>query len=340
MAKKADGLIIRTRTRCDAKLLTGTKVKFIATATIGFDHIDTEYCADNGISWHHAPGCNSGSVTQYLASTLINLAKNHRFGLKGKTLGIVGVGHVGSKVARLAKILGMVPLLNDPPRARTEGNAGFFSLETIQQTADIISLHVPLIMEGPDKTFHLVNGDFFRKLGKMPYLINTSRGAVADTLSVRKNLERGKISGYVADVWEKEPSPDTEILKMCDIATPHIAGYSVEGKANGTAACVCAASRHFYFGIEDWYPEHLPKPVNRLIQLDARGKGDEQMIADTILAAYDVMDDNNAFRSDPSRFEYLRNNYPVRREPGAYAVDINGITPDLREKIQALGFRL
>jgi erythronate-4-phosphate dehydrogenase len=340
MARIADGLIIRTRTSCDATLLDGTPVKFIATATIGYDHIDTEYCNQKGISWHHAPGCNASSVKQYIASVMANLILKHDYDLEGRKIGVVGVGHVGSKVARLARILGMAPLLNDPPRERQEAGGRFVSLEEIQETCDIITFHVPLIPGGSDKTFHIAGKNFFERLGKRPVVINTSRGAVNDTKSVKKAIRHGLISAYIADVWENEPDPDPELLEMAKIATPHIAGYSLEGKANGTAACVRAASDFFGFGLGNWYPPLLPPPLNELIQPDTRELADEQLVAEAILATYDVMNDDIPFRNDPVQFEDLRNFYPVRREFEAFKIKLNNSNPDLFAILQSLGFKV
>jgi len=340
LALQADGLIIRTRTLCNADLLEGTPVKFIATATIGYDHIDTDYCSDKGISWHHAPGCNSSSVRQYIASVLITLSIKHGFSLQGKKIGIIGAGHVGSKVAQLAEASGMIPLLNDPPRERIEKQGGFVSVEEIQETADIITFHVPLTYEGPDKTFHLADEGFIKRLGKRPLLVNTSRGPVIDTVAVKNALRAGKISGFAADVWENEPDTDKELLGMAEIATPHIAGYSVEGKANGTAACVQAASRFFNFGLDQWYPAFLPLPENPLIEINALNKTDEQIIAEAILATYDVMRDDARFRHDPSQFEYLRNYYPVRREFEAFTVKTTNSSPGLKQNLINIGFSI
>ncbi|MBW6460352.1 MAG: 4-phosphoerythronate dehydrogenase [Bacteroidales bacterium] len=324
LARQADGLIIRTRTRCDATLLEGSPVRFIATATIGHDHIDTAYCEARGIRWHDAPGCNANAVNQYMASALATLCFRQRYILKNKRIGIIGVGNIGAKIASLARILGMVPLLNDPPRERKEGPAGFVNLEEILETTDIISLHVPLNPEGADKTFHLAGEAFFSRLQKKPLLINTARGPVADTAAVKKAIRTGRISGYIADVWENEPALDLELLEMSNIATPHIAGYSVEGKANGTAACVRAASRHFGFGIDNWYPENLPQPAIPLIKLETGAKSSEQLISEAILATYDIMKDDAALRANPGAFEALRDHYPARREFGAYSVMVDG----------------
>jgi erythronate-4-phosphate dehydrogenase len=340
LALQADGLIIRTRTLCNKDLLEGTPVKFIATATIGFDHIDTDYCFNHNISWHHAPGCNAASVRQYLASALVTLALKHDFSLQGKKIGIVGVGHVGSKVAQLVSALGMVPLLNDPPRERAENPGGFVSLEEIQETADIITFHVPLTHEGPDKTYHMADKSFFRKLRKKPLLINTARGPVVSANAVKASVNNGNISGFAADVWEDEPDLDFELMKLADIATPHIAGYSVEGKANGTAACVQSASRFFNFGIDQWYPSSLPLPGNSLIEINAMGKTDEQVIFESILATYNVLHDDALFRQDPSQFESFRNYYLVRREFEAFSVASANFSPGLRQKLINIGFNI
>jgi erythronate-4-phosphate dehydrogenase len=338
LALKADGLIIRTRTRCDAQLLEGTPVKFIATATIGTDHIDTDFCDRNGIKWHHAPGCNSSSVSQYIASSLVNLALKHRFNLAGKKIGIIGVGHVGSKVAKLAEALGMIPLLNDPPRARDEKAGNFMPLEEVLETCELITLHVPLTTQGYDKTYGLVNSHFIEKLQHKPILINTSRGDVVDTHTVKNALITGEITGYAADVWENEPAVDKEIINLSDIATPHIAGYSVEGKANGTAACVQSASRFFGFGLDPWYPTSLPNPENQIITIDPTGKSEEQIIIESILSAYDIMRDDTAFREEISAFESLRNFYPVRREFSAFTLSITSINSSLIARLESIGF--
>lgn len=340
LAMQADGLIIRTRTNCNAALLEGTPVKFIATATIGIDHIDTEYCEKKGISWFHAPGCNASSVRQYIASALSSVALTNNYSLKGKKIGIIGVGHVGSKVAQMVKVFGLIPLLNDPPRERNENNSNFVSIEEIQKTADIITFHVPLTLEGPDKTYHMADKGFFNKLIKKPLIINTSRGPVVETAAVKSAINASQISGFVADVWEKEPDLDLELMKMAGIATPHIAGYSVEGKANGTAACVQAASRFFNFGIDNWFPASLPLPDKPLIEIDAQNKTEEQVLSETILASYDVLKDDANFRNDPSQFENLRNHYPVRREFGAFMVKCTYCTPELEKRLDEMGFKI
>jgi erythronate-4-phosphate dehydrogenase len=224
VVKNADAIITRTRTMCNEKLLAGSSVKFIATATIGYDHIDTAYCSQAGIEWTNAPGCNAKSVEQYIASALFTWALERRIKLREKTIGIVGLGNVGSKVARFCEIIGMKVLLNDPPRERAEGSNNFVSLETIQQQADIITFHVPLNMAGEDATFHMSNDLFFGKLARKPLVINSCRGEVFDTNAMKTALKSGVITDIIADCWENEPDIDRELLDMAYLATPHIAG--------------------------------------------------------------------------------------------------------------------
>ena len=247
---------------------SGTNVRFIGTATIGFDHIDTQYCNKNNIRWTNAPGCNSSSVQQYIASALLTVASGFRFSLREKTLGIIGVGNVGSKVAKLGKILGMNVLLNDPPRARKEGYKEFTGIERILKEADIITVHVPLTMTGEDKTYHLFDDINFSKMKKGSWFFNSSRGEVAETLALKKVLGSSVLGGAVIDVWENEPDIDTDLLSKVFAATPHIAGYSTDGKANGTAMVVNYLSSFFSLPLENWYPGNVPEPLFSEIVID------------------------------------------------------------------------
>ena len=256
--RDADALIIRTRTKCNHKLLEGSKVKIIATATIGYDHVDTKYCDENRIKWANAPGCNALSVTQYMASVLIHLAENNKFDLSSKTLGIVGVGNVGSRVAKLAEGFGMKVLLNDPPRAREEGEEQFVSLKEIAEKADIIAFHPFLNFEGIDKTYHLADDNFFNSLKRKPIIINASRGEVVETSALKKAMKNDLVSDVVLDCWENEPNIDLELLENVVISTPHIAGYSADGKANATTQSVQSVSCIYIFGLDSWEPNALP----------------------------------------------------------------------------------
>lgn len=340
VVRDADALVTRTRTICNEKLLSGSAVKFIATATIGFDHIDTNYCAEAGIQWTNAPGCNSKSVEQYVASTLFVLAEKHGFKLKGKTIGVVGVGQVGSKVARFCEIIGMKVLLNDPPRARAEGPEKFVSLKEIQEQADFITIHVPLNMDGEDATFHLANGNFFENLPKKPFVFNSCRGEVVDSSAAKSALKDGLISGLVLDCWENEPDIDLELLAACDIATPHIAGYSKDGKANGTSMSIQAISRFFGLGVDNWFCPNIELPEQTKIHLSGLGCTDEEILAKAILATYDIRNDDAALRANPQDFEKLRGDYPVRREFPVFTIEAQHIADPTLEKLKQIGFQI
>lgn len=340
--KDADALLTRTRTRCTAELLKGTAVKFIASATIGFDHIDTNYCESNGISWTNAPGCNSESVAQYITSLLLNQAHRTKTPLKGRTLGVIGAGNVGSKVARNAAALGMTVLLNDPPRARREGPEKFSPLAEIRQRADFITCHVPLNMDGPDATFHCADEHFFDSLTKQPFFINSSRGEVCDNTALKQALKAGKLSGAALDVWENEPDIDPELLGSLDFATPHIAGYSADGKANGTAMSILALVK--FFGLSERFDPSVlqrpPLPEERKIDLMKyvhSGESESELLYRAVTASYDIVSDDRRLRNDPAGFEKLRGQYPLRREFDSYIVTA---PPTLAETLKILRFEV
>ncbi len=338
--KDADALLIRTRTKCTESLLKGTKVRFIGTATIGFDHFDTKFCAKNGIYWTNAPGCNSTSVQQYLAAALLKMAFEFRFRLKDKTIGIVGVGNVGSKVEKLAHLLGMNVLLNDPPRARKEGKKNFVNLRTVLNESDIITLHVPLNVVGEDCTWYLFNDMSFKKVKKGTWFINTSRGEVAETGPLIKAMESGKLGGAVIDVWENEPDIDMRLMSGTFLATPHIAGYSTDGKANGTSIIVNALSGYYDLPLKDWYPPEVPEAEDQVISISEAGKTSEDVLVEAVSRTYNIDEDNISLRFSPADFEKLRNDYRIRREFPAYTVKLNGGTRQSREMLQQLGFNL
>lgn len=334
----ADALLTRTRTKCNAELLDDTPVKFIASATIGYDHIDTAYCESRGIFWTNAPGCNSGSVAQYITSLLLCRAVRTKQALAGMTLGVVGVGNVGSKVARNARLLGMNVLLNDPPRARAEGPEAFVSIETIRKEADIITFHVPLIRNGPDATFHYADETFFNALAKKPFIINSSRGEVADNPALRNALDKGLIAGAALDVWENEPDIDLGLMAKLDFATPHIAGYSSDGKANGTAMSILALAKFFSLKFDPAALLSPPMPSAPLIELDdASGKTREELLWKAVAATYDIREDDRRLRAVPAEFEKQRGAYPLRREFTAYTVSA---PPSLETLLRELGFNI
>ncbi|WP_129618453.1 4-phosphoerythronate dehydrogenase PdxB [Bacteroides stercoris] len=310
LVKDADALIIRTRTRCNQGLLEGSKVKFIATATIGFDHIDTEYCREAGITWTNAPGCNSASVAQYLHSSLILLQESKGINLSEATIGIIGVGNVGSKVAKVAQELGMRVLQNDLPREDKEGKQNFSSLQTLAKECNVLTFHVPLYKEGKYRTYHLADTAFFQSLKQKPVIINTSRGEVIETDALLNALETKLISDAIIDVWENEPAINLTLLKKVFLGTPHIAGYSADGKANATRMSLDALCR--YFNIQADYQIIPPAPSQPQITAET--------LSDAYLQIYDPRQDSNALKTHPELFEKLRGDYPLRREKKAYTI--------------------
>ena len=265
--RDADALIVRTRTRCDEALLKGSKVQFVATATIGFDHIDAPYLERAGIQWTSCPGCNASSVAQYVESALLLLAQEKGLSLQQSTIGIVGCGHVGAKVRKVA---------------------------------DVITFHVPLTREGQYATWHLADEHFFRQLPPIPYIINTSRGGVVDNIALLSALQEGRVRDAVLDVWEGEPLLNLDLLQRVFIGTPHIAGYSADGKANADNMVIEALCQHFRLPVpEKVLPPKLPSSFH---------------YTGNPLELYNPLTDSAALKANPSDFEYLRNHYPLRRE--------------------------
>ncbi len=338
--RDADALIVRTRTRIDRPLLEGSRVQFIATATIGFDHIDIPYLEEAGIAWTNAPGCNSGSVMQYIAAALSHLSEQRGFSFRNTTLGVVGVGHVGSKVARTAELLGMEVLLNDPPRRRAEGDGEFISLPRLLEAADIITLHVPLNREGKDRTLGMVDAFFLSRMKPGAILINSSRGPVIVDAVVKEALRNVHLGGAVLDVWNHEPHIDKELLALTDLATPHIAGYSVDGKANGTAMSVQALARHFGLPLTEWFPGQLPPPEKPVIRLSSKEINREEALRKAILHTYPIERDDKTLREAPERFEELRGNYPVRREFQNYSVQLDPPHEEMEKIFRELKFNI
>ncbi|MBN1116964.1 MAG: 4-phosphoerythronate dehydrogenase PdxB [Bacteroidales bacterium] len=338
--KDADALIIRTRTKCNAELLDGTSVKFIATATIGFDHIDTKYCKENRIQWTNAPGCNSGSVQQWFMAAILYFAKENKIDLTTRTLGIVGVGNVGRKILRFTDSLGLRVLINDPPRARKEGACGFNTMNTIQKECDIITFHVPLNTAGDDKTYHLVDEQFLSKLNPGSLLINSSRGEVIDNVVLNENLKKNTACNAILDVWENEPELNLDLLKNSFLSTPHIAGYSLDGKANGTAMSVQSISKVFRLPYTDWYPDEIPAPEIDSINIDAKKKSRQQLITEVILHTYNIKADSDLLKTNWKDFEKQRGNYPLRREPAAYTVNIKNDNRNYKIILERLGFKV
>lgn len=316
--RDADWLIIRSITKCSRELLTGSRVRLITTATIGFDHIDTEYCDAAGITWLNAPGCNAEAVGQYFAGVISALVVETGFDPKGKVLGIVGVGHVGTVVKRYAEAFGMTCLLNDPPRAEREGGDAFVSLEEIAAQADIITLHTPLTKSGAHPTYHLFDKALVARLERKPIVINACRGGVTETEALLDGLATRKIDKVIIDCWEGEPHISTTLLDKAFIGTPHIAGFSADGKANGARMCVEAGMK--FFGIDR--PDVLapmcpPAPPQPEIDLSLSG---ENAFFEAILKTFDPRKVDGDLRRGYTDFEHLRKTYDYPREPHAYTL--------------------
>ena len=294
--KDADVLVVRTRTRCNRQLLEGSKVQLVVTATIGYDHIDTQWLESAGIRWTNCPGCNSGSVAQYVECALLLLEQQKGLSLRKSTIGIVGCGHVGSKVKAVAERLGMQVLVCDP----LLGHPSFVSLDEIERRCDVITFHVPLTREGQYATWHMADEDFFHRLSRVPYIINTSRGEVVDNQTLLTALQDSRVRDAIIDVWEHEPHPDATLLEKVFIGTPHIAGYSADGKANADNMVIDAICQHF--GLP--HPGKIAAPA---LPSDFKYNGSP-------LDLYNPMIDSQKLKADASQFEQLRNNYPLRRE--------------------------
>ena len=302
-----DAIVIRTRTRCNADLLEGTAVKMIATATIGTDHIDIPWCEKHGIFFKNAAGCNAGGVMNYVFSAVYGAAARKSIPLTGATFGIIGVGSVGSRVEQMARSLGFRVLLCDPPRAQAEGPGQFTDLDTLLQSSDIVSLHVPL----NPSTRGMADASFFKKMRPGALFINAARGEVVVDDDLIRNIP--KLGPVIIDTWNEEPFVNHTLMNLVDIATPHIAGYSYQGKQIGTQMAVRAVAR--FFGIKELYEYFPPCNVKELeaVKLDLRGKTQGQ-IASIMQYNYPIFTDDFMFRSNPSEFESLRANYQYRRE--------------------------
>jgi erythronate-4-phosphate dehydrogenase len=289
-------LIVRTRTRCNSDLLEHTPVKLIATATIGYDHIDIDYCKEQGIAWVNAAGCNARAVQQWVMAAILSYAKQHAIDLTKRTLGVVGVGHVGRLVVDFAEAVGMSVLLNDPPRER--------------------------------------------EINKGTILINSSRGEVVDTSAIVNASSSKAIGAVLIDVWEGEPNLSLELLRHAAIATPHIAGYSFEGKANGTAIVVEAVAEFLNLPLSGWYPDEEHLNAHRTIQIDATGLTTQEILTEALLTTYDINSDDKLLRENFEEFEQLRANYSFRHEVNAYSLKIKGAEAKVIKSLERLGFEI
>lgn len=344
--KDAEMLLVRSVTKVNADLLDGTAVRFVATATIGEDHIDKSFLAERGIAFSSAPGCNADSVADYITSALVVLSEQFRMRLPRLRLGIVGVGNVGSRVLERAKALGMTCVLNDPPRARAEADPNFRPIEEIW-ACDIVSFHVPLTKEGEDATFHLANAAFLGAMKPGAILFNSARGSVVHGNALGEALASGRLRAAVLDVWESEPAIDPALLDRVAIGTPHIAGYSFDGKVNGTRQIYEAACA-FLGKDPTWDPSPLlPAPDVPKVQLDGTAADPLPELQKAVLTVYDVRRDDEALRgihdvpaSDQGAyFDQLRKEYPRRREFKNTEAIVLPHNQDLKVRLQGLHFK-
>ncbi|NLH15962.1 MAG: 4-phosphoerythronate dehydrogenase [Phycisphaerae bacterium] len=343
----ADVLLVRSITRVEAGLLAATPVKFVATATIGVEHVDCDFLRQAGIGFASAPGSNANSVSEWVTAALLSLARKYRFPLVGRSIGIVGVGNVGSRVEAKCRALGMKVVLNDPPLQRKTGLKKFRPLEEIFE-CDFITMHTPLTREGPDKTWHLADEGFFAAMKKGAFFINSSRGSVHDTDALRRAFDQGRIAGFVLDVWEGEPRVDEWLLRRAELSTPHIAGYSYDGKIAGLMMIYQAACRHFDLPVDKRIEEFLPPPPVPEIRIEQPIEDPQKTLHDIVQQVYAIHRDDFNMREIlmvPAEqrgkfFDDLRKNYPVRREfQNTTAILPKEISP-LSVQLQGLGFKV
>jgi erythronate-4-phosphate dehydrogenase len=325
-----DLLVVRSITRVDAALVEGSRVRFVGTATSGADHMAAADLDRLGIAWHAALGCNANAVAEYMTAAWLTLAQRRGETLAGRRVGVVGVGHVGSLVVEKALALGMEPVLNDPPKARETGSGRYRPLDALLD-CDIVTCHTPLTVDGPDPTYRLIGEALFSRLKAGAWFCNAGRGEVVDEEALRRALDAERLGAVVLDVWDHEPEIDGRLLARVDIATPHVAGYSLEGKLNGTDLVYRAACR--FLGVEPiWTAAAAGPPRPEGLPLRGFARGDAALrhldrvgvsaLADAVAAVYPVLRDDEALRRTAGMdaaergraFDLLRKTYPTRRE--------------------------
>ena len=321
LVRDAEMLLVRSITPVNEALLAGSRVRFVGTATIGTDHVDLAWLKKADIAFSAAPGSNANSVGEYMVAALLTLAQRQGKPLAGRSIGIVGVGNVGQRVEAKCRALGMRVLLNDPPLARRTGDPKYRPLDELFD-CDFITLHVPLDKGGQDPTHHLADDRFLRRMRRDAVLCNASRGAVHDTSALLAALDEERLAGVVLDVWEGEPNISLELLKRAALGTPHIAGYSYDGKVNGTAMIYAAACQSLGVAPRWDRGAHMPAPEVPELSLEAGRRPDEDVLREAVLKLYPIERDDAALRriaqAPPEKrgahFDKLRKDYPVRRE--------------------------
>ena len=342
----ADALLVRSITPVNRALLVGSTVRFVGTATIGFDHVDLDYLEHNHIGFASAPGSNANSAAEYLIAALLEIGRRHHLRLEGKSIGVIGVGNVGSRVAAKCEALGMQVRRNDPPLQRRTGDPKYVPLEALQD-CDFLTIHTPLTHEDIDKTYHLANVDFFSSLKQGAVFLNAARGAVVDTPALKQAIQSGRLRAAVLDVWEDEPDIDVELLERVDLGTPHIAGYSFDGKVAGMIMIYRSLCEHFgltpRFDVQDF----LPVPDVPRVELGAGDADDEELLARAVEQVYNIKRDDTDLRQISRHrpeergrfFDSLRKDYPIRREFHNTTVVLDGAGDRLIRKLGGIGLR-
>ena len=337
----AEVLLVRSVTQVDQALLAGSQVKFVGTCTIGTDHLDLQYLTQQGIGWASAPGCNARGVVDYVLGALLTLAERDGVDLSKRCYGVVGAGQVGQRLVQVLRGLGWQVLVCDPPRQQAEGG-DYVDLATVLERCDVVSLHTPLTQQGEHPTFHLLGAEQLQSLQQGSWLINASRGAVVDNQALKQLLTQRHDLRVALDVWEGEPQVDAELAQRCDIASAHIAGYSLDGKIRGTSQIYQAFCQHF--ALADSAAIEFPAQSLLAMELAAHTPVEEALRV-ICRAVYDPRSDDAAFRlslqgdamTRRAAFDQVRKNYPVRREIPDLQVQINQPTAELQQMLQALG---
>lgn len=344
---EADALLVRSITPVNEQLLSGSAVRFVGTATIGFDHVDLDYLHAHHIGFASAPGSNANSAAEYVIAALLTVGRKHGIKLEGKSIGIIGVGNVGSRVATKCEALGMRVLRNDPPLQRQTGSPIYVPIEALYD-CDFLTFHTPLTRDGIDKTFHLADEAFLGSLKEGAVLVNASRGAVVDSQALQAAIDDDRLGPVVLDVWENEPDIDIAMLDQVTLGSPHIAGYSFDGKIAGLIMIYQAVCE--YFGLEPKREaaDFLPAPEVTEIDLGAVPEDDEAALAEAVERVYSVTRDDANLRpiakeppeSRGAFFDALRKHYPVRREFQNTTVIVDEPGGAVVRKLLGIGFKV
>ncbi|MEJ2702034.1 MAG: 4-phosphoerythronate dehydrogenase [Sedimentisphaerales bacterium] len=342
----ADVLLVRSITPVGVDLLAGSKVRFVATATIGFDHVDVHFLRQNKIGFASAPGSNANSAAEYVVAGLLEIGWRRDLDLEGKSIGVIGVGNVGSRVAQKCAALGMQVYLNDPPLQRQTGDPKYLPIQELCD-CDFITVHTPLTFGGTDKTYHLVDEEFFSSLKDGCVFVNASRGGVVDGGALKVAIRSGRPKAVLLDVWENEPNIDVELLGMVDIGTPHIAGYSLDGKIAGLIMIYEAVCEYFGLRSKSDTGDFLPEPAVPEVKLVSGFPGEQQALSHAVREVYPIERDDKNLREVLGKpveemgrhFDALRKNYPVRREFQNTSVVLRDANASLVGKLKGLGFR-